>query len=298
MKATHKTSSPQQNLDEDIQAILQDLHPPQTETQPQPLTAFKSPTLLTAEEHQMAFDWYNRHLFQNQLPQVLITLNPGKKYQGYYRKEPFVNLQTKEAISEIALNPDIFIDLPGGYSQLLPQHPEQTHPFSNLEDYLSTLVHEMCHHAEHHENPQLQPNGYHRKTWVAIMHRIGLHPQCMTSDDPHCGTGFKVGHFIVRNGPFHRTTLELLERHFTFTITTKQQGQLQDPDQQETPPDPQQQKKKRKRLSKTRYGCPECLQRGEPTYAWGKPGLRIRCGTCTEGPLMVPQQDKNDDPLE
>ncbi len=65
------------------------------------------PTVETYAELQLAYDTFNRRLFDNQLPDCLITLQREKRTYGYFSAARFGNRQG-DTVDEIALNPTYF----------------------------------------------------------------------------------------------------------------------------------------------------------------------------------------------
>ena len=88
------------------------------------------PTQETYAQFQFAYDYLNRELFENKLPNCLITLQRQRSSYGYFSARRF-GRKDGERTDEITLNPQHF--------------PERT-----TEDSLSTLVHEMKHLEQHH----------------------------------------------------------------------------------------------------------------------------------------------------
>jgi hypothetical protein len=143
-----------------------------------------TPTSDTYAVLQDAYDLFNRELFDNTLPECLITLsNELKRARGFYRGEGMAN----EAGDAIALNPYTF------YGR------------SDREIY-STLAHEMVHLWQHHFGVQ-KTRSHHNKEWGVKMDELGLTP---TSTGKPGGkrTGRKVTHMIVDHGPFCKAELK------------------------------------------------------------------------------------------
>ncbi len=84
-----------------------------------------TPTSLTAQDHDHAYDFFNARLFDHTLPRCLITLSSGRRHaSGYFRRAYFSQESEPRPIDEIGMNPEHFKD---------------------LTTYLSVLVHEMAH---------------------------------------------------------------------------------------------------------------------------------------------------------
>jgi len=88
------------------------------------------PTEQAYTELQHAYDFFNRQLFNGQLPPCLITLQRKNRTYGYFSGERWDD-KAGAIIDEIALNPVHFAT-------------------RSTDDVLSTLVHEMVHLWQHH----------------------------------------------------------------------------------------------------------------------------------------------------
>ncbi len=156
---------------------------------------------------QSAFDYFDKHLFDAVLPDVLITLNRKSGTHGYFSADRFIEkIKTshdgtvlvngkKKTKSEIALNPDTF-----GRSST---------------QILSTLVHEMCHHWQHTHGNSPKTRKYHNKEWVDKMRSMGLSPVSKTTSK---GTGIDVAHEIEIDGKFHLTVTKFLLKNKKFDL--------------------------------------------------------------------------------
>ena len=210
----------------------------------------EKPTLEIANSFQTAFDYFNKHLFENELPQANITLNRKEGANGYYSKERFIERSTStppivwgNALDEIAMNPDTF-----GRSD---------------KQILATLVHEMCHHWQfHHGISKAKTPGYHNKEWAKKMVKVGLLPISKTTGSK--GTGLHVGTEIIGDEKFDKLCTEFLAKYpFDLKYASKFSGK----------------KKERKTHTKYsfRYECPLCNN-------WAKAPIdtNIVCGDCIE----------------
>src|SRR5690606_23876967 len=65
------------------------------------------PTREMYDELVVAYDHFNRTLFEGQLPACLITLQRSKKSYGYFKRSRFASAEG-EIADEIALNPTHF----------------------------------------------------------------------------------------------------------------------------------------------------------------------------------------------
>jgi hypothetical protein len=184
------------------------------------MSASLSPTKVTYDRFQRAYQWFNRKLFDNRLPNCLITMQRRAGSYGYFARQRFATRDGANVTDEIALNPNAFRHQP-------------------VEEILSTLVHEMTHLEQFHfGNPSR--GGYHNKEWAGLMKRVGLQPS-NTGRPGGKETGSRMSHYTVQGGPFERTCKDLLGTGFTLDYV-----------------DIWPQTDRKKAESKTRYTCPGC----------------------------------------
>lgn len=203
-----------------------------------------------------AYKFFNKTLFKNDLPQVMLLLHrKGKRNLGYFHPERFVSREEvakREAkkikstdvhyIDELSLNPDNFI----GCSDTA---------------ILSTLVHEMAHVWRHHCYTEKEPprGGYHDKVWGNKMEEIGLMPS-NTGDEGGKKTGQQMHHYIIKSGKFETQALIFLKNK-SIKLTSYPLGKSSSSQNK----------------NKVKYSCPSC-----GTNIWGKPGLNVDCADCEE----------------
>lgn len=246
-----------------------------------------SPTLSMYSALQRAFDHFNTHLFDGELPPCLLTLRSSKRQRGYHHAKRFVSAEGT-IIHELGLHP--------GHFTLQP-----------LEVSLSTLIHEMVHHWQECFGAPTRSN-HHNREWVAKMEAIGLVPSD-TGLPEGKQTGRRVSHYIEPEGPYVKACVDLLAQGFTLPWFDRhapvepesvkrvrealaEQGldvatseapieTIKLPEEAGTdtptvfsPPEP-------RRDPKVRLVCPSCEAR-----AWAKPETEIVCGLCME--TMLP----------
>ena len=202
-----------------------------------------SPTALSFNALQTAYDFFNRELFDGKLPPCMILLHRKRNAHGYFWAERFGHRDAEEKLDEIALNPT-------------------TMRGRTDRDVLSTLVHEMCHLEQQHFGKPGK-GTYHNAEWATMMKRVGLQPQAVDNKDRE--TGNKVSHVIIENDAFDKACAKLLKTGLalpyserTFTRAEKKRAKV-------------------KKASKTKYTCPSC-----DMNVWGKPGLSVGCIDCDE----------------
>lgn len=170
-----------------------------------------------------AYEYFNKHLFNNRLPDCLITLNRKTGSRGYYHHQKFEGRDNKSRISEIALNPDCFNDR------------------TDLE-ILSTLVHEMC-HVDQFLLPDPPRRGYHDKEFALIMNEIGLQASS-TGEVGGKATGQRMSHYIIDGGKFEKVAGAFLLSGSKFqwnsVLETKES--------------------KERKKTREKFTCPTCLQ--------------------------------------
>ena len=163
------------------------------------LAAFPSkgraePVETTSQEYNVlskAYTFFNEILFENGLPEALITLQRGN-YRGFFSPEKFHSRSADgKRTHEIGMNPD-------------------TYKGRSDQDILSTLVHEMVHLWEHAGKPK--KGSYHGKVFAQKMEELGLHT---THDGTWDGkrTGGKMTHLIIPGGKFEAAANTFLEKN-------------------------------------------------------------------------------------
>ncbi|MBZ9715804.1 hypothetical protein [Deinococcus multiflagellatus] len=226
------------------------------------------PTALTAKDHERAYAYFNAGLFDGALPPCLITLGSGR-FKGFFRANAFRHIQNHTHVDEIGMNPTAY---------------------TNLEDYLSTLVHEQVHlWQEHFGTPSRPP--FHNREWANKMLEIGLKPSCAERGKSHRETGRKMDHAIVHGGPFELAFQDLLRTDFVVTYVHEPhppRRAYESDEDEEKAQQQEEERKRKKRESKTRFTCPACHQN-----AWAKPEAKLACGECRQ-PLVSAQAHPND----
>lgn len=243
-------------------------------------TIEKSPTPATYNELQSAYDWFNANLFNNRLPNCLITLQRKSNAMGYFSAERWANSKG-EKTDEIALNPAYFAN-------------------HSLKELLQTLVHEMCHQWQQHYGRPSR-NGYHNKQWSGKMESLGLMPSS-TGEPGGEKIGQHMGDYSIAGGEFEIQATKLVNNQFTLPwvdrlIAFRPSSQdrvdhIEDDSADTTSPlldqciidlipaldvicesNPKHVQFKQKR--KTTYQCKVCKSK-----VWGKPNLAIACLDC------------------
>ncbi len=198
------------------------------------------PTVQQFGALQLAFDYFNRTLFDGQLPACILNLSRKRGSGGFFAAEEWEN--EDQVVHEISLNP----------KSLTP-------PIISV---MAILVHEMVHlWQEEHGDPGRR--GYHNVEWADKMEEIGLIPSA-TGKPGGKRIGDKMSHYVESGGPFERAYEAIPERAL---LPWRKVVEVESGDQDRGKSGGGGKK------SKVKYSCPSC-----PANVWGKPGLQIRCG--------------------
>lgn len=168
-----------------------------------------------------AFLFFNSALFNNDLPECLITLQRTSHSKGYYSPDQFKSRFMPKTVDEIALNPDVFAS-------------------RTDEEILSTLVHEMVHLWQQHFD--IPPRGnYHNRRWANKMLSIGLIPSS-TGEPDGKQTGQSMTHYIEPGGLFQTEAARFLA---AASLEWNAAGTNSE-------------KLRKSNSSKTKFSCPSC----------------------------------------
>lgn len=192
---------------------------------------------------QKAFDFWNRELFNNALPNVILTFSRHKGAVGFFVPNLWHNTEGLNAC-EIALNPDYFAD-------------------RDYKESMSTLVHEMCHLWQEVDGTKSRRN-YHNKDFAEKMESVGL----ITSDTGKEGgkrTGQNMTHYIKSGGKFDK-------------LYDKLPNEAIIPFSAESLLNPSNKKKVKKGKASFTFVCPVC---GQEVKAKSETAHLV-CGDCME----------------
>lgn len=204
------------------------------------------PTQETYEALQEAYDFFNQCLFEDMLPNCVITLKNRPRSLGFFAAGRYARLDGKES-DEIALNPAHFRN-------------------GTLSKTLSTLVHEMVHLWQHRHGAPGR-GTYHNRQWAEKMKQVGLFPSS-TGKEGGKETGDSMSEYVIDGGPFSDAVAMLARRHYTIpwaevpVVQTRKVGELSVPVPTAAP----------KSGRRVKYKCPVCA-----LNAWAKPGARLAC---------------------
>nr|WP_032072650.1 SprT-like domain-containing protein [Aliarcobacter butzleri]AHG28749.1 Mpr protein [Aliarcobacter butzleri] len=232
---------------------------------------------------------FNKELFEDKLPNCLITVQRRKKVMGYFSANRWVN-DKKIQVHELALNPTYFASC-------------------NFIELFQTIVHEMCHLWQfEYGKPSIKT--YHNKEWANKMESIGLIP----SSTGRIG-GKKTGQFMndypERGGIFENLCIRLFKEDMfikwfdRFPQEIYHNNNLENPDSNNkindiileslyTPVSNvvvdivsiEEIKALNLSKQKTKYLCPNCK-----SAVWGRNNLNIKCNSCQVDFKIVSNQD-------
>ncbi|MGL1888712.1 MAG: SprT-like domain-containing protein [Reichenbachiella sp.] len=204
------------------------------------------------------FGYFNKNLFDNSLPDVLLNFSRSNTVAGFFAATRWRH-SNGEKKHEISINPT---SLAKGHKYLV-----------------ETLVHEMC-HLWQMEFGKPSRTGYHNKEWAAKMESVGLIPSS-TGGPGGNKTGQRMADYMEEGGSLEVLIQQLPENYWLPFQAMEYVMYAQSPDTVENELSEgeiaalaeahEQKEKKRKR----KYSCPSC-----GVNIWGKPDLNVTCGDC------------------
>jgi len=203
------------------------------------------PTSAIYQQLKIPFIYFNKTLFNDELPDCVLTLtHNSKRTLGYFRPYGFKHKGGKFT-DEIAMNPRIFL-------------------CDDLSYVLSIIVHEMTHMWKQHFGKKRCKGGYHCKEWGAKMDLLGL-PPSNTGKPGGRRTGYQMMHYIEKDGVFDKACQSLLSQGFAMNWGFAQQQLIN-----------RENEKDKRQKNKAKYSCQIC-----GLNAWAKPQVKIACVTCS-----------------
>ncbi|MEO1660102.1 MAG: SprT-like domain-containing protein [Pseudomonadota bacterium] len=213
------------------------------------LAPHEIPTRETYDALQNAYDHFNWALFENALPNCLITLQRKGRTYGYFGSQRFQRSDGTPC-DEIALNPIHF----------------KTR--SDIET-LSTLAHEMVHLWQAHFGSPGR-GRYHNREWADKMKSIGLTPS-NTGKPGGAELGDQMTHYILDGEVFDRAARELLDQGFALTWREEEPQFVVRMRRRSSASSITQTKSKAGK--RVKYCCMEC-----GVNAWSRHGAVLFCG--------------------
>lgn len=147
------------------------------------------PTTELYDSFQFAYDFFNRSLFDDKLPDVIFTFQRKAGAMGFFAPDRWGNLKGMEC-HEIAMNPSYIAN-------------------SRLIEVMKTLVHEMCHCWQYSFGKPAR-DYYHNKEWAMQMIKVGLMPSS-TGEPGGQITGQQMSDYIIEDGAFLTVFSQLKE---------------------------------------------------------------------------------------
>jgi len=218
-----------------------------------------TPTKQQFSAFESAYEYFNKVLFSNVLPPVILNLSRKSKAMGFVAPNRWRSADTEPGtagqLHELSINPEILC--------------------MDLIEVYSTLVHEQCHIWQYTLGMPSRP-GYHNKEWANKMIAVGLMPS--TTGKPGgkiIGQG--MSDYPIEDGVFLKALDKMPDRlKFPFISTEAEARYMvmisgdSSPAATATPAPP--------KKNKVKYTCPSCQ-----TNVWGKADLNLICGDCGEG---------------
>jgi hypothetical protein len=153
------------------------------------------PTSELYESLQIAYEHFNKKLFDSKLVKVIFTVQRKKGVMGYFAPERWGNLEGSKC-HEIAINPSYIANV-------------------RLIEVMQTLVHEMVHCWQFcYGDPGRK--YYHNKEWANKMMDIGLMPSTTGRPGGRI-TGQHMSDYIIEGGLFLKT-FKVLEKRKKFKL--------------------------------------------------------------------------------
>ena len=215
---------------------------------------FLTPTETLCFELQGAYSFFNRTIFESELPECMLTIEENSGALGYFRPACFV-AENQNSIHQINLNPTCVFKY-------------------DIKQILSILVHEQCHLWIYENVHQKISGGYHCKRWAQKMVSVGLLP---THDGTIHGrkTGYRISHLLIQGGPFDRACDELLSHkfHLTWGKATRAAHEAGNGHKGSTQKDRSGARAQDKSKGKVKFICPECKK-----PCWAAPTRNLICG--------------------
>ncbi len=217
------------------------------------------PTIVASYQWQFLFSYYNCRLFQDRLPECMITLMRHRTAHGWFFPSRFIHADGRRC-HEIALN-TTFLTIFGD---------QECH---------QTLVHEMVHLEQEESGPwprgkKPKRGGYHNRDWGALMERVGLCPS-HTGKPGGNKTGHQMMEYVIEGGPFDLAFRELEISGFELSWRDDVEINITGVDGDGAATVSGLSAKPKPPSSKTKFSCPKCS-----LNAWAKPTARLTCTDC------------------
>ncbi|MBS4040104.1 MAG: SprT-like domain-containing protein [Flavobacteriales bacterium] len=146
------------------------------------------PTKDQFANYQALYDYFNTHLFNGELPRIILNFSRKGKVAGFFAPDRWVSVQNKDKTHEISINPTYMATVP-------------------FMEVCETLVHEQVHLWQLAFGKPSRV-GYHNKEWSRKMEEVGLMPSD-TGEEGGNKVGQKMSDYCIQGGTFERVFNEL-----------------------------------------------------------------------------------------
>lgn len=219
------------------------------------------PTREQFDAYRAMFAFFNRELFEGQLPEVLLNFSRHARSYGFFAPERW-STTVKPELKAAFVGGKHVVETRGARTHEISLNPD-TLKERDAREVASTLVHEMV-HLWQQELGTPPRRGYHDREWADKMESIGLIPSS-TGAPGGKRVGQKMTHYIKDGGPFALAYAKLpsacaLPWSSGLPAVASAGGT-----------------EKKRDPSKVKYTCEGC-----GANVWGKVGLRILCSECDQ----------------
>lgn len=285
------------------------------------------PTPIQFEAFQLLYDYFNRVLFKNELPDVILNFTRQNQTDGYFApvrwksspaaeqrtsnssagdKQPSVGQRGGSQLGGIPPDDNNQMALFGKPKARHPQRDEVRHEISihphclcrGKQAFIQTLVHEMC-HLWQHEYGHPSRTTYHNQEWADKMESVGLIPST-TGAPGGARTGQRMHDYVQKGGKLEKAIaampadlwlpFDALE-YSAFDVTALEEwlSQMEQmaPTHETTEIAAIRQVLEGVREQKMKKRKMKYTCVGCNINVWGKPGLRVRCEDCDMTLLAV-----------
>lgn len=142
-----------------------------------------------------AYEFFNKELFNDSLPQCLIIITRKKRVMGHFSPNRWVT--ENGDVHELAINTTYLNNRP-------------------IIEAFQTIVHEMV-HCQQHIYGKPSRSGYHNKEWADMMIAVGLMPSS-TGKEGGAITGQNMNDYPIDGGRFQVACAKLIKKGFKLTI--------------------------------------------------------------------------------
>lgn len=216
------------------------------------------------DDFQFAFNWFNDHLFEGKLAKPFWVTIRKRNVLAHFSAKRWASRTENSGnepvvVDEMGINPDYML-------------------LRDVEDFLSSIVHEMMHQWQEYYGEDKPRTNYHNKEWSDAMEAIGLIPSS-TGAEGGRKTGQKMDHYIV-DGKFRDACKVLLANGYALRWA----GAIEEfhgagiayvPAVFALPSVGVKPQPVAKKTHRQKFTCGKCK-----ANAWAKPTANLWCGDC------------------